>query len=27
VRLYVPKSKYGVEDVVLNLPSVIHSSR
>jgi hypothetical protein len=27
VRLYVPKSKYGIEDVVLNLPSVIHSSR
>lgn len=26
VRLYVPKSKYGVEDVVLNLPPVMHSS-
>lgn len=26
VRLYVPKSKYGVEDVVLSLPPVIHSS-
>jgi hypothetical protein len=27
VRLFVPKSKYGVEDVVLNLPGVIQRSR
>jgi hypothetical protein len=27
VRLYVPESKYGVEEVILNLPSVTHGSR